>query len=491
MAKRTAVIDLGSNSMRMAIYERTSRWGFFILSEYKMKVRLGEGGYGNGGEISEQSMQKAFAAFSEFKSIAKSYKCMKIFCVGTSALRDAPNSDELIAMVRNKLGINIKVISGQDEATYGAIAASRLLPALNDAITLDIGGGSSELAFIKDAKIIDAVSLDIGTVRLKELFSDKKDKASLDEFLSQIISKIPANFRCENIIAIGGSLRALSTAIMSKISYPISTIHGFRYELKEHENFITSLIAANNDALEDFAIKKDRFDTIREGATIFLNIAKSLGCKNIYTSGVGVREGVFLADFLRKSGKGELCERVGKFPEGLNVSIKSLQDRFAITDNKSVCKYTIGIYDALAELHGFEGAYLNELVSAARIYNIGADIGFYSDHINSAYLVLNALNFGFTHEQKALIASIIATNGKKNVYEYDKYKTLLPKQDTVRWLSFMLSLARMLNLNCADLKLEFSFNNNTLFINGAKCLQMAKEEIKKLAKPEIFAISFN
>ena len=103
MAKRTAVIDLGSNSMRMAIFERTSRWAFFILGEYKMRVRLGEGGYEEGGMISQKSMQRALEAFLEFKSIAKSYKCSKILCVGTSALRDAPNAAELISMIKNRV----------------------------------------------------------------------------------------------------------------------------------------------------------------------------------------------------------------------------------------------------------------------------------------------------------------------------------------------------------------------------------------------------
>ena len=163
MAKRTAVIDLGSNSMRMAIFERTSRLAFFILAEYKTKVRLGEGGYGSNNEISEASMQKALKAFSEFASIIKSYKCSKVLCVGTSALRDAPNSGVLISLLRKNLGINLKVIDGKEEATFGAIAATNLLHKVDECVTIDIGGGSTELARISKGKIVDVLSLDIGT----------------------------------------------------------------------------------------------------------------------------------------------------------------------------------------------------------------------------------------------------------------------------------------------------------------------------------------
>ncbi|MCR4941982.1 MAG: Ppx/GppA family phosphatase [Campylobacter sp.] len=488
MAKRTAVIDLGSNSMRMAIFERTSRWAFFILGEYKMKVRLGEGGYKSGNEISELAMQRAMMALSEFKTVAKNYKCNKILCVGTSALRDAPNSQVFIKKVRDEFGIDIKIINGKTEASYGAIAAKNLLSPLSDAITIDIGGGSSELALIKNDAIIDTISLDVGTVRLKELFEDF-DKDKMSEFMMQISSQIPANFRSENIIAIGGSLRALSTAIMSEISYPLDILHGFTYELETHKKFIESIINASVEELENFDIKRDRYDTIKQGTFIFNFITKILGSKRVYTSGVGVREGVFLSDFLRKKGD-DLINRIAKLPKGLNISVKSLQDRFCLANNKNVVKYANAIYDTLAPMHGLNGEYKNELLHAAKIYNIGVDIGFYSDHINSAFMVLKGLNFGFTHEQKILISSIIATNGKKNIYDYEKFQNLLPKQEQVYWLSFILSLARLLHINKTNTNLQFELSNDTLYIYGAKDLYLAKEEIKKLQKPDIFAVSF-
>ena len=481
MAKRTAVIDLGSNSMRMAIFERTSRLAFFILAEYKTKVRLGEGGYGSNNEISESSMEKALKAFSEFSNIIKSYKCNKILCVGTSALRDAPNANILISLLRKKLSINLKVIDGKEEATFGAIAAKNLLHNIDECVTIDIGGGSTELARISKGKIIDTLSLDIGTVRLKELFFDKKNLNKMPKFLEQVIKQIDERFKCQNIIAIGGSLRAISSAIMSKNSYPLSSLHGFCYKLSDEQAYIESIANVSVLELNKFPIKKDRYDTIREGAHIFLVLAKALNAKNIITSGVGVREGVFLKDFLRPS---------LKFPQNFNPSIKSLQDRFILSCNKSVTKYAKDIFIVLKKLHGLSDNYLEALLVAAKLHNVGQEIGFYGDHKNSAYIVLNALNYGFSHEQKALIAVVIGTNGKKNIYEFERYKNLLPKAECIRWLSFILSLAKALDLTCERLNLNFEFSGHTLKIKGAKEFAMAKEEIKKITKPEIFAISF-
>src|SRR5660397_1492 len=88
MAKRTAIIDIGSNSARMVVYEKSSRFAFHLLTEVKSRVRIGEGAYKCEGLLQEVPMQRAFDALSDFVSIIKSLKCHKTFCVATSALRD-------------------------------------------------------------------------------------------------------------------------------------------------------------------------------------------------------------------------------------------------------------------------------------------------------------------------------------------------------------------------------------------------------------------
>lgn len=481
MAKRTAVIDLGSNSTRMAIFEKTSRYAFYILGEFKMKVRLGEGAYENGGEINDKSMKKAYEAFSEFKSIAQSYKCNKIFCMGTSALRDAPNSAKFINLVKKNLGLNLKVVKGVDEANFGGIAALNLLEPLDEFITIDIGGGSTELAMIKDGKLIDSVSFDVGTVRLKELFFDKKNLKELPNFMQDIISKLPPNFRSKNIVSVGGSLRAISSAIMQAQNYPLKSVHNFSYNFADHRQFIENLTKASVLDLDKFNIKKERFDTIREGAYIFLSVASQLGCERVYTSGVGFREGVYLSDLLRPR---------AKFPPNLNPSVRSLQDRFLLDSNKTIVKYVREIFTALAPLHGISEKFLYELEVAAKLHNIGQCLGFYGEHTNSANFIINALSYGFSHEQKTLVAVIIGLNGKKTLGEFEKFRSLLPSEETTKWLSFILALAKALDINCSRKKLKFEFINHTLQIGGTKELYMAKENIKKLSKPATFAICF-
>lgn len=491
MSKRVAVIDLGSNSARMAIFERTSRLGFFILREYKVKVRLGEGAYERGGVLQPQAMDNVLHAFSEFKHFLRIYKVSKVLCTGTSALRDAPNSNIFINMVKRELGLNLRVISGDMEAFYGGLAALNLLSPLNEATTIDIGGGSTELAKIKDGKIVDIISLDIGTVRLKELFFDKGDIDGAIKFTQEIIAQIPSHFINENIIAIGGSLRAISGAIMQLQNHPIRLVHNFTYEYKNYLNLISKIATDKEFDLKNIAIKKDRFDTIRQGALIFSTAARVLEAKMVYTSGVGIREGVFLANLLRPNLKSKELIQMPQmykiaFPKGFNPSLKSLQDRFAKRDNSITTRYAKMLFKILAPIHRINLDYQNELIIASKLYNIGRSIGFYSENAHSGYLVKNALNYGYTHQQKALIAAMIEYQGKA-INSLGEFEKLLPSIDVVRWLSFILGLAGALSLSP---NISFEFNSNTLYIKGAKNFFMLKNEIRKLIKPEIFVISF-
>ncbi|KAA6227130.1 MULTISPECIES: Ppx/GppA phosphatase family protein [unclassified Campylobacter] len=481
MAKKTAVVDLGSNSIRMVVFEKTSRYGFFTTYEYKRKVRLGENAYNNGKVLQEEPMQRAEDTLAFFKQRAIKHQCKKIFIVGTSALRDAPNSKYFVKRIKDKLGLNIKVIDGKNESFLGGFAALNLLSSFKNATTLDIGGGSSELCLIQNGKIVDFISLDVGTVRLKELFYDTKKQDSLDDFLKPILEQIPANFANDNLIAIGGSLRAISNSIMQKNSYPLKNLHDFRYDFKAEYNHVNKILNADFDDLINYGIKKERFDTIKEGTLIFLKIADKLKIKQVITSGVGIREGVYLQDLLRPA---------NKFPANFNTSLKCLQDRFLHGDKKTP-HFALQIFNALNPLHKLQTHFRTSLINAAKLCHIGEYLDFYFANEHSFYFILNSLNYGFSHQEKALIASIIRFNGKKlNPYYINNFKELLPKLPVLMWLNFILALAKILSLN--EEKINFAFSNNTLYIyNDEKMLNLPLDEIKKIAKPEVIILAIN
>ncbi len=485
MAKRTAVIDIGSNSARMVVFEKSSSYAFHLIKEVKSRIRIGEGAYENGGILQEYPMQRAYDALEDFCHIIKNLKCKKTFCVATSALRDAPNAKEFIKKIKKNLNLNIKIIDGKKEAYFGALASINLLKPIQNATTIDIGGGSTELASIKDGKIIDTISLDIGTVRLKELFFDKTNEFNkAKEFIDNKIKELPKHFQSKTIIGIGGTIRAFSDMVMNKMDYPLKTLHSFEYNIEEYQYLLDQIINADILELRELGIRKDRYDTMREGCTIFNALLSKLNVKNIITNGAGVREGVYLQDLLRSSNQ--------KFPANFKVSERSLSDRF-ISDPKEslyVSKIALKLFDSLEYIHQIDHKYKKELKVAAKLYNVGRSLSFYQEHLHSFYFITNNLNYNFSHQERVLIAILVKYHTKKlpSFEDVKAYEVLLPKIEIVNWLSFIISLAKCLNANFSNCKLDFCYENHTLKIKSPQKLSLAKECIKKLVKPASFAI---
>ena len=322
MSKVTTIIDIGSNSMRMVVLQKSSRFAFNLINETKSRVKISEGCYENNGNLQEIPMQRAYESMKSFLNISKSLKSRKIICVATSALRDAPNSKVFLSRIKKDFGLSIKIIDGEKEAYYGGIAAMNLLHN-NSFITVDIGGGSTEFCFVKDNTIVKSISLNIGTVRIKELFFNKNDIDGAKKYILDNLKKIfEQNIEIpDSIVGIGGSIRSVSKLIMQRNEYPLDILHGYKYKVSKEEDFLTAIITAkDNNELKALGIKKDRFDTIKEGTFILKTILDELHISDVTTSGAGVREGVYLSDLLRNSN----C----KFPANFNVSVRSLLDRF-------------------------------------------------------------------------------------------------------------------------------------------------------------------
>ena len=477
MAKRTAIIDLGTNGIRLAIFEKTSRFGFYIINEQKLKIRLSEGAYKKNGVLQDEPIQQTKEALKYFVDISKSYKCKKIICIGTSALRDAPNAKEFINQVKKELKLNIKCIKGEEESYLGGFAAATLLTDIVDATTVDVGGGSCELCIIKNGKVVKTMSLNLGTIRLKELYDIKKDNKEMLEFIDKNVNLVPKEYQNDNIIVIGGSLRAMSNAIIEKNEYPHNKVHNFSYNFDNEKKFLSSI--SKSDNLSEYGIKKDRHDTIRYGVCIFLKLAKHLNAKNITTSGVGVREGIFLKDIFGK---------FSSFPENTNPSLISLQDRFATIQNKKTHTYAKKLFYTLKPIHNIDNKYLKELTTAAKLSQLGIKTSFYSKHNHAAYLALNGLNFGYKHEEKALIYTILSLHGKKP--SNNSLQQLLPDNKIITWLNYILALSVILNKDLSDDNLDFELIDDKLIIKNKKNTYSMQEEYKKIYKPEPIEIIF-
>ena len=486
MAKRVAVIDIGSNSVRMVIYEKTSRFAFHLLHEEKSKVRISEYAYKHEGNLQELPMQRTFNALNDFVAISESFKVKKLLCVATSALRDAPNKKDFLKRVKDSLKLNIKIIDGEKEAYFGAMACANLLPQLSSALSIDIGGGSTELTQINDKNISNTISLNIGTVRLKELYFDKNDIAGAIEHIDKEL-EVLKGIDAPTLVGIGGTFRAISSAIMKIDAYPLNKIHSYEYSKERFKEFILDVLDADEDGLKKLGIKSNRFDVIKPGALILSRVINKIRVENIITSGVGVREGVYLSDLLRGS--------KDKFPHNYNTSVKYILDTHV--QDKSFSNHlnliSKKLFDLTKDYLGIDEKYRYELALAAKLYPAGSSVHFYSQNKHTYYLIQSALEYGFSHKSITLIATLTkyAKSRLPASSHLKKYSALLPKEDITNALSFLLSLSiALLSHRPRNIDFEMKFIDGVLYIESSNPMYLSQDAITKLDCNKKFKIKF-
>lgn len=486
MAKRVAVIDIGSNSIRMVVYERTSRFAFHLLHEAKSKVRLSQNAYQNNGNLQSDAMQRTFDALNDFLLISKSFNVKKTLCVATSALRDAPNKQDFLKKVSKKLKLNIKVIDGKKEAYYGSIACANLLPEQKNAMSIDIGGGSTEFALIDANNVTNTFSINLGTVRLKELFFDKDD---IDGAISYIDEKLAYldELDATTLIGVGGTFRAVSSVMMKNENYPLDKLHAYECSREAFKKYLTKLLHADVNGLKKLGVKPDRYDIIKPGVLILLRVLNKLDINKLITSGAGVRDGVYLADLLRNS--------KDKFPSNFNTSVRYLIDTHINDNNYSnmLNKLSKELFDLTSKCLNIDPRYRYDLSTAAKLYPSGSNVHFYSKNKHSYYLIQSALEYGFTHKQIVLIATLNRFSKKKHpsTMHINHYRELLPDMKTMEALSFLLSLSvALLSHRPRNMDFDLKLEDNTLIVESKNILHLSKEAVKKLSKIKNLKVEF-
>lgn len=304
---KTAVIDLGSNSVRMSIF--SDKLPLNILKSYRSTIRLSEG-MTLDGQLRAEAQLRAVNDLSEYKRTAKAEGANRIIAVATAAVRKAKNQSEFLDLVKASAGIEIKVITGECEAALDTLAVSRTLE-LESGIICDIGGGSSELIGIS-ANDSPAVSIPHGSRGICEMFfpNGETEEAvnKAQRFADGLVSEVKwlDKFSGQPLVGIGGTLRALAKFDLCDSQNAAIQKH-FITPQRMYE-LIERIKAADLDERADMpGIGKERADIIMGGAVLISAALKRISPRGIYVSDVGVREGVFF-DIIENHGIMEKSE---------------------------------------------------------------------------------------------------------------------------------------------------------------------------------------
>ena len=282
---RVAAIDCGTNSIRLLVAESGPDGRMVELDRRLELVRLGQGVDATG-EFHPEALQRTFTAVNSFAEVIRGFGCERIRFVATSAARDAHNRELFFAGIRERLGIDPEVIPGDEEARLSFSGAlSGVAPDAEPVLVIDIGGGSTELIVGgRGGEIAHAISLDVGSVRLRERFlhSDPpsaEEVAGATSFIDGLLDSSGVEFgSVRRFIGVAGTATSLSAIHQGLAEYQRERVHGSALQPDEMRQLAQDLLAtpvARIEATTCLPVK--RAEVICGGALVLARIAERVG----------------------------------------------------------------------------------------------------------------------------------------------------------------------------------------------------------------------
>lgn len=290
---RVAIIDIGSNSVRLVVYDGPRRIPFILFNE---KVMAGLGAeLGKTGRIGADAMERSLRALARFRSLCADMEVEEIRCVATAAVREADNRADFLARVTD-LGLTIRILSGEDE---GRLSAAGLLSGMPDAdgIMGDLGGGSLELVRVSDGRALQAISMPLGVLRIAEIRSH--GKAALGKKLATILAEsgwkdIPPGLP---FYMVGGSWRALAKVDMHVLDYPLPIFHHYEMAPARVPALIRFLANGDRSIAKGLpSLSPSRVPMLPHAAALLQELASLLRSSRLVVSAFGLREGLLYQD---------------------------------------------------------------------------------------------------------------------------------------------------------------------------------------------------
>jgi exopolyphosphatase/guanosine-5'-triphosphate,3'-diphosphate pyrophosphatase len=445
--RRTAVIDLGSNSFRLVVFTAADGW-WKRTDEIYEPVRIGEG-LAATGRLGEEGMGRARATIEVFAHFCAAARldADEIDTVATSAIRDADNAQEFLARAREATGLSVRVLSREEEARYGYLAAVNSTT-LADGAVVDLGGGSMQLVSVRSRHPGQLASWPLGAVRMTERFvpghgpAKRKQLDALRAHVTGELASAPWLARTgRRLVGIGGTVRNLAAAAQRAAGLPEFGVGGFvipRAGLDELVERFAALGVAGRAAVP--GIKPARADLILAGAVVVQTVLEAGGFEGIEATEAGLREGVFFERYL--AGDPPLFEDVRQ-ASVLNLAAQYDQHPATNPHVAHVARLALGLFDELARagLHAGDPHERELLWASAMLHDTGTTIDYDDHHKHSRYLVLNAGLPGFTQREVALVGQAVRYH-RKGMPDLGPFAALAADGDADR-LNRMATLLRL------------------------------------------------
>src|SRR5262245_62679877 len=302
MSERVAVIDVGSNALRMVLARVTPGVDFRVLRQERVQTRLA----GNRrGLLPPAAVDQTIRSVRRFLSDVRRPSAPRVLAVATAAVRDAPNAERLLGALRSESGVDVRVLSGPEEARLGATAVLWSRPISRGAI-VDLGGGSLQVTRVRGGRIARVASVPLGAVRttLRFLRHDppraREIQALRRETRQRLLGVLPRARAGDTLIGLGGSLRALGRIFLRTVLENGTSPRWLklrREEIAQLRARLEPLSARQRRRVR--GLKAERADVILAGAVVIEELMTLGGYEILTVSSEGVRHGLLIQETFR------------------------------------------------------------------------------------------------------------------------------------------------------------------------------------------------
>ncbi len=284
-----AIVDIGSNSVRLVVYDQLGRAPFPRFNE-KSLCRLGDG-LAETGALAADGFRRTVEATRRFRAIAEAMGAVRIDALATEATRRASNGDRLVAAIAAEAGLKVRILSGAEEAHYAAlgVVAGFYRPS---GLVGDMGGGSLELAEVEDDRVGErSVSMPLGALPVQAML-EQSGAAARKEIDALLARDLPRALRRPVFYAVGGGWRGLARVHMAGVGAPVSVAHGYELDGDAARAFAKRLWRLPRQKLANLpGMPQRRIPTLPAAALVMDRVLKHLSPERVVFSALGVREG--------------------------------------------------------------------------------------------------------------------------------------------------------------------------------------------------------
>jgi exopolyphosphatase/guanosine-5'-triphosphate,3'-diphosphate pyrophosphatase len=441
--QRIGIIDIGSNSIRLVVYERTSAGANRVIDGSKRSARLSER-IDDNGSLPDKAVDELVDMINHFRLICAHHRTGHIRAVATAAIRNAANRNHILRRVEAETGLPIELISGEEEAGYGFLGMINSMD-VKEGFLIDIGGGSTEVSLFKERTLVQAASFPFGCVSLTRRFANKgmledEQLRELEKLVEDAAQREPWLKWSPGLplIGVGGTVRALGKVHQAHIRYPFESYHNYPISAGSAEDLFELLRKLPLDKRRKMpGLSKDRVDIIVPGIAILRTMFRVMQASQYVVCGSGLRDGLFYAT---------------RFPEKprlddvLTYSVNNLAALHSEAPQQHVSqvnRMALQLFDTLQRAFPFPDRARLWIDVASTLFRIGTGIDYYEYQKHTFYLMINSHLNGLSHREVLQCAAIASFKNKNRVRRLaSAYKPMLSEEDA-DWISKLGSLLHL------------------------------------------------